>query len=42
MKVERKGGRFLEDVKEWRLPGFLYTDELVLGGEAEGSLKVIV
>ena len=33
---------FLEDGKEWRLPGLLHTDELVLCGESEEDLRVMV
>ena len=34
MKEVKMGmGRFLEDGKEWRLPGLLYADDLVLCGE---------
>ena len=31
-----------EKGREWRLPGILYADDLVLCGESEGDLKVIV
>ena len=34
--------RFLEEGREWRLPGLLYAGDLVLCGESEGDLKVIV
>ena len=38
MGMGRKGVRFLEDGREWRLPGFLYADDLVLcGGGPEGD-----
>ena len=33
---------FLEDGREWRLSGLLYADDLVLFGESEEDLKVIV
>ena len=33
MGMGRRGVRFVEDGREWRLPGFLYADELVLCGE---------
>ena len=33
--------RFLKDGREWRLPGLLYTGELVLCGESEEDLKAI-
>ena len=33
---------FLEDGREWRLPGFLYADDLVLCGESEEDLRLMV
>ena len=36
------GVRFWEDGREWKLPGLLYADDLVLGGELEEDLKVMV
>ena len=33
----RRGVRFQEEGREWRLPGLLYADELVLCGESEGN-----
>ena len=30
MGMERKGVSFLEDEREWRLPGFLYANDLIL------------
>ena len=33
---------FLEEGRIWRLPGLLYTDDLVLYGESEEELKVMV
>ena len=35
------GVRFLEEGREWRLPGFLYADNLVLCSELEEDLKVM-
>ena len=29
-------------IREWRLPGFLYADELVLCGESEDELRAMV
>ena len=29
MGMGRRGVSFMEDVREWRLPGLLYTDDLV-------------
>ena len=34
--------RFLEDGRKWRLPGLLYTDDLVLCGELEEDLRAMV
>ena len=31
-----------EDGREWRLPGLLYADELVLYGESKEDLRMIV
>ena len=33
MGMERRGVRFLEDGREWRLPRLLYVDDLVLCGK---------
>ena len=33
---------FLEDGREWRLPVLLYADDLVLCGELEEDLRVMV
>ena len=30
MEMGRRGVRFQEDGREWRLPGFLYADDLVM------------
>ena len=42
MGMGRTGMRFLEDRKEWRLPGLLYADILVLWGESEEDLRTMV
>ena len=47
MKVEkmgmgRRGVSVLEDGREWRLPSLLYADDLVLCGESEEDLKVMM
>ena len=34
--------RFLEDEREWRLPGLLYGNDLVLCGRSDGDLRVMV
>ena len=41
MGMERRGVRFLEDQKEWRFPGLLYADDLVLYGELEEQLRAM-
>ena len=38
----RRGVGFMEDGREWRLPGLLYADDLVLCGESEEDLRVMV
>ena len=38
----RMGVRFMEERREWRLPCLLYTDDLVLCGESEEDLKLMV
>ena len=42
MGMGRRGVSFLEDGGEWRLPGLLYADNLVLCGESEEDLRVMV
>ena len=42
MGMGRTGVRFLEDGREWRFPGLLYTDGLVLCGESEKELRVMM
>ena len=42
VKMEMGRGRVSWDWREWRLPGLLYADELVLCGESEEDLKVMV
>ena len=42
MGMGRRGVSFLEDGREWRLPDFLYADDLVLCGESEEDLRVMV
>ena len=38
----RKGVRFQEERREWRLPCLLYADDLVLCGESEEDLRAMV
>ena len=40
--VQRKGVSFLEGGREWRFPGLLYADDLVLCSESEKDLRVMV
>ena len=40
--VYMDGVSFLEDGREWRLPGLLNADDLVLCGESEEELWVMV
>ena len=42
MGIGRRGVRFLEDGREWRLPGLLYANDLVLCSESEEDLRMIV
>ena len=42
MGMRRRGVRFQEEGKEWILPGLLYADNLVLCGESEEDLRLIV
>ena len=42
MGMGRRGVRFLEEGREWRLPGLMYADDLVLCGESEDDLTVRV
>ena len=40
--MRRRRVRFLKDGREWRLPGFLYADDLVIWGESEEDLRAMV
>ena len=42
MGMGRKGMRFLEDERVWRLPVLLYADDLVLCGQLEEDLRLTV
>ena len=42
MKEVKMGVSLLEDEREWRLPSLLYADDLVLCGESEEDLGVMV
>ena len=42
MGMGKRGARFQEEGREWRLPGLLYVEDLVLCGESEGYLRALV
>ena len=42
MGIERKIVRFQEEGREWRLPAFLYADNLVLCDESEKDLRAMI
>ena len=42
MGMGRRGVSFLEDTREWRWPGLLHADDLVICGESEKDLRVMV
>ena len=42
MGMGRRGLRFLEDEREWRLPSLLYADDLVLCGELKEDLRMML
>ena len=42
MGMGRRRVRFMEEGREWRLPGLLYADDWVLCGESEKDLWVMV
>ena len=42
MGMGRRGVRFLEGGREWRLHGLLYAGDLVLCGELEEDLRAMV
>ena len=42
MGMGKRGVSFMEDEREWRLPGLLYADDLVICGESEENLRVMV
>ena len=42
IRIGRRGVRFKEEGREWRLPGPLYADDLVLCGESAENLRAIV
>ena len=42
IEMRRKGVRFQEEEREWRLPGTLYADDLVLCGESEENMRVML
>ena len=44
VKIEmgKREERFLEEGREWRLPGLLYADDFVLCGKSEKDLRAMV
>ena len=42
MGMEKRGVRFHEEGREWRLPVLLYVDDLVLCGESEEDMRAMV
>ena len=42
MNTETSFGRKLEDGREWRLPSLFYAEDLILCGESEEDVKVMV
>ena len=42
MGMGRRRVRSLEDGREWRLPGLFYADDLLLCGESEEDLRLMV
>ena len=42
MGMGKRRMRFQEEGREWRLPGFLYADDLVLCGELEEDMRMMV
>ena len=36
-----EGVRFVEEGRDWRLPGFLHVDDFTLCGKSEENLKVM-
>ena len=42
MGMGKRGVSFMEDGREWKLPGLLYADDLVLCCESEEDLRAMV
>ena len=42
MEMGRRGIRFLEDGREWRLPDLLYVDNMVLCGKSDEDMREMV
>ena len=42
MGMGRRGVRFKEEGRDWKLPGLLYADDLVLCGESEEEMRAMV
>ena len=41
MGIGKRGMRFQEEGREWRLTGLLYADDMVLCGESEERLRAM-
>ena len=42
MGTVRRGVRFQKERREWKLPGILYEDDMVLCGESEEDVRAMV
>ena len=42
MRMGIRGVRFLENGREWRLPGLICADDLILCGKSEEDLRAMV
>ena len=42
MGMGRRGMRFMEEGREWKLPGLLYADDLVLCGDSKEDQRAMV
>ena len=40
--MRKRGVRFMEEGREWRLPGLLYASDVVRYGESEEDLRAMV
>ena len=42
MGMGKRGVTFLDDGREWRLPGLFYADDFFICGESDEGLRVMV